>query len=323
MDMARLAMDWLRAIRGKRSQRAFSKRLGYRSNIAYRWESGACFPTAAQTFALAKCSGAMGRDALARFYGARPAWLEGVDLATREGVARVLSDLRGKARLLELARRSGYSRFSISRWLSGAAEPRLPEMLAVIDAASFRVLDFVSQFVRIETLPSVAEEWRVLQAARRAAYDVPWSHAVLRVLELTDYQKLHRHRPGWIAKRLGISREEEERCLACLASARQIHKQRGLWRIETTQTVDTGADAARARKLKGEWLKVGLSRLEAGAKGTFAYNLMAVSHADYERLRELHAAYFRAMQALVAESAPSERVVLFNTELFALDTPPE
>jgi hypothetical protein len=33
----------------------------------------------------------------------------------------------------------------------------------------------------------------------------------------------------------------------------------------------------------------------------------------------MHIAYFRNMQALVAESTPSECVVLFNTELFALD----
>lgn len=46
---------------------------------------------------------------------------------------------------------------------------------------------------------------------------------------------------------------------------------------------------------------------------------MAVSNADFARLKELHLAYFREMQALVADSAPSERVVLFNTELFALD----
>jgi hypothetical protein len=36
-------------------------------------------------------------------------------------------------------------------------------------------------------------------------------------------------------------------------------------------------------------------------------------------LKELHLAYFRNMQALVTDSAPSECVVLFNTELFALD----
>jgi hypothetical protein len=39
MDFEQISADWLRFMRGKRSQRSFSKRLGYRSNIAYRWET--------------------------------------------------------------------------------------------------------------------------------------------------------------------------------------------------------------------------------------------------------------------------------------------
>lgn len=42
-----LAIELLRALRGRRSQTAFSKRLGYKSNIAQRWESGHSLPTAA------------------------------------------------------------------------------------------------------------------------------------------------------------------------------------------------------------------------------------------------------------------------------------
>ena len=53
MNFEQIAADWLRFMRGKRSQRAFSHRLGYRSNIAFRWESGVCFPTAAEAIRFA------------------------------------------------------------------------------------------------------------------------------------------------------------------------------------------------------------------------------------------------------------------------------
>jgi hypothetical protein len=319
MNFDCLAAEWLRFIRGRRSQRGFSKRLGYRSNIAYRWESELCFPTAAETFAFARRPADADARALEAFYGSTPARVRGLDLTKREGVARLLSDLRGETSLVELGRRSGHSRFSIARWLTGAAEPRLPEFLSLIEAATFRVLDFLAVFVDPAKLPSVAEEWRVLQSARKLAYEVPWSHAVLRALELTDYAKLGKHRPGWIAARLGISREEEERCLATLADARQIRMHERRWVIDQTQTVDTRADAARGRKLTAEWLRVALSRLEGGVNGIFSYNLMAISRGDLARLKELHRAYFRNMQALVTDSTPSECVVLFNTELIALD----
>jgi hypothetical protein len=138
-------------------------------------------------------------------------------------------------------------------------------------------LDFLACFTEIEKLPCVAEEFRALRAARKTAYDVPWSHAVLRALELTDYAELGKHRPGWLAKRLGISRQEEERCVAALAKARQIQLRDGLWIVDRTQTVDTRAEPARARHLKAEWFKVTLSRLQSGMSGSFGYNLMAIS----------------------------------------------
>jgi DNA-binding phage protein len=322
MNFALIAADWLRLLRGRRSQRGFSKRLGYSSNIAYRWETGICFPLAREAITLAKRDGAAGREALVAFFGGTlPEALGTLDLGTRVGVAGLLRHLRGSTSLVELARRSGHSRFSIARWLSGAAEPRLPELLSVLEAATFRVLDFLASFTSIEKLTTVAEEFRALEAARNTAYDVPWSHAVLRVLELVDYRKLPRHRPGWIAARLGISRQEEERCLQALATARQIKPGGGRWVLDQTQTIDTRADPARGRRLKAEWLKVALHRLEQGATGAFSYNLMAVSRHDLQRLREMHIAYFRNMQALVADSEPSECVVLFNADLFSLDQP--
>jgi hypothetical protein len=205
--------------------------------------------------------------------------------------------------------------------LSGAAEPRLPELLTLIEAMTFRLLDFLASFTHIERLPAVAEAYRALEAARKTAYDVPWSHAVLRALELSDYRALRRHHSGWIARRLGISPQEEEACLSALATARQIKLQHGLWVADETRTVDTRVHPERGRRLKAQWLRVALERLESGVTGIFGYNLMAISRADLARLREMHIAYFRNMQSLVADSTPSECVVLFNTELFALDEP--
>jgi DNA-binding phage protein len=320
MNFEQIAADWLRFMRGKRSQRAFSRRLGYRSNIAFRWESGVCFPTAAEAFAISERFGLHRPEALAAFHGSAPARSE-VPLGTRAGVAALLRDLQGQTSILEIARRSGHSRFSVSRWLSGKAEPRLPELLSVVEAASFRLLDLLSQFTDPSKLPSVADDWRALVAARKAAYDLPWSHAFLRGLELSDYQALPKHRPGWLARRLGVSIEEERRCLQGLLAARQIRLEAGRYVIDGTQSIDTRSDPAKAALLKQQWLRVALKRLQENTPGTFGYNVMAVSLADFERLRQLHIAYFRSMQAIVADSAPSERVVLFNTQLFALDDP--
>ena len=49
-----LAADLMRALRGKRSQRAFSRRLGMKSNTAYNWEAGRRWPTGARTLWIAQ-----------------------------------------------------------------------------------------------------------------------------------------------------------------------------------------------------------------------------------------------------------------------------
>lgn len=318
MDYERLASDWLRAIRGRRSQRAFSRRIGYRSNIAYRWESGACFPTAREVLALCQRFGVDVEARARAFLTPADERHEELALTRKEGIAAFLVAARGETTIVDLAKRSGHSRFAVSRWLKGEAEPRLPEFLSVLEAATFRALDFVAGFADPAKLPSVADEWRALEAARNVAYDVPWSPAVLRVLELADYVKLKKHRPGWIAARIGISVEEEAHCLNALLAARQVRLERGRYVVDRTRTVDTRADARRSRELRRHWMDVARERLTKGVPGTFGYNVMSLSVADLEKLRELHIAYFRDMQALVKDS-PSECVVLFNTQLVRLD----
>jgi len=49
-----MAAELLRALRGRRSQVAFSRRLGYRSNVAHTWETGKRWPTAAVTLRAAR-----------------------------------------------------------------------------------------------------------------------------------------------------------------------------------------------------------------------------------------------------------------------------
>src|SRR5262245_38605960 len=54
MDHEALAKELIRALRGKRSQVALSRRLKHRSNVLYAWEAGLRAPTAAGFLDLAK-----------------------------------------------------------------------------------------------------------------------------------------------------------------------------------------------------------------------------------------------------------------------------
>lgn len=316
---ALIAAQLLRALRGHRSQTAASRRLGHTSNVLYTWESGRRWPTAARFFQYARRMRVDVRSAIVRFYGTEPAWIERIDPATQAGVAALLDDLRANRSVAELARAAGKTRSAVSRWLGARTEPRLPDFLQLLDVSSLRLLDFVAELVDPARIPALAERWRALEAARRLAYDAPFAHAVLRALELSAYQRLPAHKPGWIAERLGLSREAEERSLDLLRASGQIRVAGGRFVPADVMTVDTRRDPRAEQSLKRWTTEQALARISTGADGLFSANLFTVSEADLERLRELQRTFFRQLRAIVAASQPAERIVIANVQLFGLE----
>lgn len=320
MDFNRLASEVLRALRGGRSQPAFSRRLKYRSNVAYLWESGRAYPTLATTFAAASASGVDPASALRRFYGPSrvPEWLAEGDIDLRLLASLLLEDLRGGVSLGELSRRTGFTRFAIARWLDGQTAPRLPQALALIEASSLRVLDLVATLVDPKQLPSFAHAHEALVAARRAAYDLPFSQVVLRALELEDYTSLKAHEPGFLAQRLGITAEQEAAELDALKAAGQIRHNGKRYEPTKIQSVDTRGDDVAAATLRRYFAQLAVDRAaQVGPVGS-GYNVFSVSRKDYARIVQLQRSYFTQLRAIVADSAPAQVVGLASTHVLLL-----
>jgi hypothetical protein len=150
-------------------------------------------------------------------------------------------------------------------------------------------------------------------------YREPWSQAVLRALELSDYLALERHEIGWIARRLGISDSEEARAVELLLATDQIRRVEQRYEPAPSTVVDTRRDPQGAHELRMFWAKVALDRLKArGEGGLFSHGVFGVSEAGYQRLRELQKAYYQEARKVVAESHPVERVALLNLQLMPL-----
>jgi hypothetical protein len=315
-----LASQLIRVLRGRRSQVALSRRLGYRSNVLYSWESGDGFPSAAKFFRFVAQVGGKPAESLRRFLQ-DPELLQQVDLTTREGIAAVLRDLRGKRALGDLSEAIGRDRFAVSRWIHGKTEPPLPEFLCFVEATTLALVDFLATLVDPAEIQEVADRWRALQAARRSAYELPWSHAVLRAVDLQSYRELPEHRPGWIASQLGMSANEEQRCIELLCATGDLLWDGKRYRSVESLTVDTGRDPAATRHLAAFWMQQGAERVRAGADGAFAFNVFGVSRQDLERLRELQRGYFAELRSIIARSEPTECVAVATFQLFPLIGP--
>jgi len=312
-------MEFCRALRGQRSQVAWSRRLGYRSNVAYSWEKGRRWPTAAEALRAAERNGTDLERAFESFFGrAVPGWVRSLNLTTNAAVSALLSEVKGAASIASLAEQSGLSRFAISRWLSGKTEPRLPDFFQLFEVSSTRLVDLLSVLVTPEMMPTVAEINRRAELRREGARRMPWTQAILRVLELQEYRAMPAHQPGWVAKRLGIDVAIEAEAFAFLTESAQV-----IWTgthyVPGTIAVDTRGSPAIGRALKAHWSAEAIQRIQRGASGQFSYLVFSVSQADFDRIRDLHLRYFNSLRGIIAASEPSDCVAVANVQLFPLE----
>jgi transcriptional regulator with XRE-family HTH domain len=313
------ASQFLRAVRGRRSQIAFARRLGYRGNPITDWENERRYPTAAEAFRACERVGIDASAAFARFHPAPPPPAHGGPAELCAWLARA----RGSTPIGELAARCGRSRFAVARWLSGQAQPRLPDFFALVDAITGRVHDLVAELVPIEAVSALLPRHRAATAAKRLAFEEPWTEAVLRVMETVAYRAMPAHQDGFIAAQLGIDRGHAQRCVQQLVEAGILRAEGDRYAVSGALSVDTRADPDAVRQLMEHWSGVALSRFGARRQtDLFAYNVLSVSNADLSRIRELLRSTYREIRSIVAASEPSETAALINLHLVGLADEP-
>jgi transcriptional regulator with XRE-family HTH domain len=318
-DFDAVAAELVRALRGQRSQVAVSRRLGFRTNVLHTWERRKRSPSAGQLLAFADRTGVDLKRALTQFFQRRPAWLDAFDPNDADSVKSLLQELRGALSIAELSRQSGFSRFALARWLTGAAQPKSSAFLALVHHGTQRLPDFVDAFTDAEALPSLRAEVGRLHAAREVATRRPWSQLLLRLLELPSYRALPRHQPGWMAARAGISLEEERATLALLIEAGQVERGKTHYRPRAFAALDMRHERETAVQQRAFWAEVAARRAPRAPDGLCAYKVCALSRDGYRRLKDLQRRYLVEARALIAESQPEECAALLQVSLLPFD----
>ncbi|MEO0600596.1 MAG: DUF4423 domain-containing protein [Myxococcota bacterium] len=253
-----------------------------------------------------------------RFFRVDASFLDVHRPDSREGVAAFLSDLRRNRPITEIASRAGVSRYQVSRWLTGVSEPRCPAFLALVDAMTGRLLDYLAVLVDPASLPSCAAQWRQLESARSLFWRMPSAMLVLLALDLESYRSRSSHDDHLLARSLGLELYEVVAAIDRLAETGQIRRDGAHWVPAEVQTVDTRRHPAAGTALKRWWARLALERLDR-PETSWSTNAFSVSESDLPRIVELYRSTYRQMRAIVATSSPSERLVLVQQAVVPLD----
>lgn len=324
----RTACELIRAIRGKRSQVALARRLGYSGNPVTDWERGSRHPTAKEVLRAAAICRLPVRDAfLALVPLEPPAPLSTSRQTARGGKPREwvvhlwLTALRGNVSNTELALRLGVSRYTVSRWCSGTTDIRFHEFLHCISVLTGRLYDWVSALVPIRQVPSLVVHYEEADAARRAAVEHPWTEAILRVLETQHYRERPAVAHAALAATLGIEPSTLDEALdglvrAAVVSRRADASTGGVYYEALRElSVDTRNNPSAIRQLQRHWLNVALQRASRGDPDWFAYNVFSCSESDFERVRDSLKRAFRESRSIVATSQPNQSAGLLLMQL--------
>ncbi len=307
-----MAQQFLRALRGRRSQQSFARRLGYKANPITDWEHGRSYPYAGEALRAAQLGGADVIEAFARFS-------PNVPLETNSGgwlLGPWMRATLGDTSVSDLSRQMNYSRSSISRWVCGASQPRVPQFLSFVECATGRVADLVAELVSIEAVPLLLPRYQATRAAKQVAFTHPWTEALLRVLESEPYTSGPPHDDQRLARQLGIDVVVVRAGLAALVEARVVERVAARYEVVSQLTVDTGGGKRALHALKAHWAGVAAERAAKPRRGDlFGYNVLSASAADLERISDVLKNAYREVRAIVAASEPSECVALVNVQL--------
>jgi DNA-binding transcriptional regulator YiaG len=308
----RAAQELVRAVRGKRSQVALSRRLGYRGNPVTDWEAGRSQPDAVEIVHAAELTRLPVTAAFELLHPGAPPRLQDA----RVDIAAWLDQLRGTTSVATVARTLGRSRHSVRRWLSGESRIKLPDFLELLDRLTGRAHDWVAELVPIAEISALSEQHARATSARELALELPWTEAILRVLETPMYQRHPRASESLIAAWLDLPTASVELALSRLCHAGVLVRERNRYIVARELSIDTRSTPEARRQQRRHWLSVLLERARSPHPSDWAaYNVMSLSQADLEVVRERLKATYRELRSLVSASQPVEEVAMVMLQL--------
>lgn len=215
-----LASRVIRAVRGRRHASVVSRRLGMTYNRIQRCEDGEShlsWPEFVNLCMVCKRSDKL-RNALARTTG----------FTLTDNQADPVAVLR---RLLEPAGPDaaipGISAVTLRRWLTARRTPDLEHILAVLGARQGRLEYFFCLLFSYDEIERSFPEAVTYARLNRLNEEHPLAVSALLALGFQEYSRMEAHEPGFIARKIGVTDQEEAELLRALEGAGAVAWENG------------------------------------------------------------------------------------------------
>jgi len=312
------ARELVRAIRGKSSSSWLSQRLGYKFNKVARWERGAKTLLWSEFLALASLrrldvSGAL---AVAQLIETDP-----------KEIGSILEELIGSEKYETAARRADISAAILRRWISGATSVPLVGFLSFLHQYRRASADFVAHLVPIERVPSLCPLWKMQKQERELHARHPEAAAIIRALELGEYQRLSTHKDDLIARKAGCPIARVQRLLEGLEKVGSIRREGKKFKVVSSRLNLISAE--QRAQIKRHWLQNAIRVFDAlpesektgPGKNVFSYNVFSVSDPGWKKILMLYSDFYAALRVILEQDSPegTDNIKVFTAQFVDLE----
>ncbi len=296
-----VAQELVKSLRGRTSQGALSRRLGFKTNVVYRWEAGLREATADDLLEILRLRFDDIETRLWRFAQGP----DGENVSDREFEwSRWFQILRGDQSVADIATRLDISQQAVRRILRGDTSPPLSRLLQLVDCLSNRILNFVELMTDPADLNSLRGVRALVEAQMAITFEHLYAEAIIGCLETSGYIALPSHSNAWIAGRLDLPLSVVETTIEALVAARGIQIRGGKFKTQHRRMVNTQARSkADARRLARHWTNVCMARPEAHTRSGYL-----VFSADQAALDDIGRIMTEAMHQVIARVANATSV---------------
>jgi transcriptional regulator with XRE-family HTH domain len=307
-----LQKETVASLRGRQSQMQLSRRLGFTYNQVNRWELGRA---------------RMDWPAFERLCRVASTDLEGAlfHALTYKGKAKdygaIVRLLCGGRPVSAAATSLGLSRHKLDRWVTNKVPPTLLDMLRIFDAAAAATTDFLVKLCGERATEALRQEMRLALRRKALAAAHPLSAAAELVFVLPEYEAVRRHRRGYLAGRLGISVDQEEKLIQAMVDCELLKFTKGKYELTlgpSSLSTKPPAFADHATIIK-YWLTKAAAKIDAETHdranqraSVMNYRVLAVSQKAYDEIMERFVQFYREIGLIVRDDdeSPTQLAVM-------------